>query len=80
MSGWLESLFVARVGPATVDPVEWELTARWADDNGCRIEMCARSVPTFEMPSLLRGLLEQLWGPLDVTAWINIHESGSSRS
>lgn len=70
---WLESVSLTRVGAAGVDPVQWACRARWADRDGQAIEIVAPSVSPFEMHSLVDGLLDFAWGPLDLWTWIATH-------
>jgi hypothetical protein len=71
--GWFERLSVTRVSTAEADPVKWQVMGRWADQDGQAIEIVAPSVYVFEIGSLVLGLLENDWGPLDLWAWIATH-------
>jgi hypothetical protein len=71
--GWLESLTLRRAGSAGLDPVQWGVTARWADKDGQAIEIVVPSVWPYEMHSLMAGLLETGWGPLDLWTWTATH-------
>jgi hypothetical protein len=53
--------------------VKWQAVATWADRDGQEIEIVAPSVFAFDMTSLLHGLLEEAWGPLDYWTWIATH-------
>jgi hypothetical protein len=71
--GWLERVSVTRASGVRVDPAKWEVMGRWADEDGHAIEIVAPSVSACEIASLVLGLLESDWGPLDAWAWIATH-------
>jgi hypothetical protein len=71
--GWLESVSFQRAGSAGLDPVSWVCRSRWADKDGQAIEIVAPSVFPSELASLVEGLLQEAWGPLDVWTWIATH-------
>jgi hypothetical protein len=71
--GWLESVTWTRAGSAGVDPVKWDCRARWADKDGQAIEIVVPSVWPYEMPSLVQGLHDDAWGPLNLWTWIATH-------
>lgn len=71
--GWLERVSVTRASGARVDPAKWEVLSRWADEAGQAIEIVVPCAFAFEIGSLMLGLLEQEWGPLDLWAWTATH-------
>lgn len=75
MNRWLRSVSCMAVTSAGVDPAGWQVTSEWEEVGGGRIEITAPCVWPFELPSLLAGLLEMHWGPLDIYEWVARHST-----
>jgi hypothetical protein len=71
--GWVERICLTRASSAGVDPVQWAATVRWSEGGGLATEITAPCVYPFEIGSLVLGLLESDWGPLDLWTWIVTH-------
>ncbi len=71
--GWLRSVSLIRATSAGVDPAEWVATIRWVDSAAIACEIVAPPVGVYELCSLVDGLLESDWGPLDVWTWTVTH-------